>query len=130
MGIVDIQSRQLVYSETMDLGNVVLVCGNYARGGSSRKDRVLDKSAKTLASTLQAVWITDVSRNLSKRSCTTSPTLSSTLGIGRSSGLRGRLLLVGIWSSAKASSSLCGALLSDGGPPGLAEEPLCKVVLF
>jgi hypothetical protein len=46
------------------------------------------------------------------------------LGTGRSLffGLPGP---TGIWSSAKPSSSLNGATLSDGGPRGLAEEPLC-----
>jgi hypothetical protein len=67
-----------------------------------------------------------VSKNRSKCSCTTRPTLSSTLGIGAPSGFLGRLVLAGIWSSANPSSSLWGPTLSVGGPPGLANEPLCK----
>lgn len=52
--------------------------------------------------------------------------LSSTLGTARSF-LLGLPVPAGTWSSAKPSSSLWGAMLSEGGPLGLAEEPRCAV---
>lgn len=56
MLIVDIESGEIVFSEAMNLGNVVLVAAQCARWWSSRRDDIFNESGDVSLSSLAHIF--------------------------------------------------------------------------